>query len=98
MSGGSLDYAQYKLDDIAEMVAVRSRTPLHKAFVKHLRLVGEALHEFEWMASGDTGPGDEVTAIEKILGGKDAANKLQMKELKEELVTLMENARKLIDE
>jgi len=68
MSGGSLDYAQYKVDDIAEAVARRAETPLHRAFAAHLLLVGQALHDLEWVWSGDKSCGDEVAAIQAVIG------------------------------
>lgn len=67
MSGGSLDYAQYKLDEIAEMVAARATTALHRAFAAHLVAVGKALHDLEWVWSCDYGPGDEVEAIRAVV-------------------------------
>ena len=36
-------------------------------FVEHLRLVSDAMHDIEWVDSGDDGPGDEVDALEKVL-------------------------------
>lgn len=71
MSGGSLDYGSHKIDDIASMIASRATTTLHRAFIGHLRKVSEAVHALEWMFSCDTGPGDEVAAIEACLP-KDA--------------------------
>jgi hypothetical protein len=70
MSGGSLDYAEYKINDIADMVASRAKTPLHRAFVKHLRDVAKAAHDLEWVFSCDYGEGDEVEALRKVLNKK----------------------------
>ena len=36
MSGGSLDYACYKIDDIEGAIRAKARTPLHRAFADHL--------------------------------------------------------------
>ena len=47
MSGGSLNYGQYKIDEIADMIFGRSKSQLHKAFAKHLKLVGQAVHDIE---------------------------------------------------
>jgi len=70
MSGGSYDYAFGKVVDMADSLSeVKSRnTPLRRAFAKHLRLVAEAMHDIEWVDSGDCGLGDEVAAIEAVLG------------------------------
>ena len=67
MSGGSLDYACWKVGEIAEHVRERAKTPLHRAFAKHLSAVSQALHDLEWMLSGDTGEGSEIEAIRAVL-------------------------------
>ncbi|HYF55874.1 MAG TPA: hypothetical protein VEA41_16590 [Salinarimonas sp.] len=35
-------------------------------FAELLRLVGRAMHDIEWVDSGDYGPGDEVFAIRQV--------------------------------
>lgn len=67
MSGGSLDYAYSKVNYIADEVERQAKTSLQKAFVKHLRDVSEALHDLEWVWSGDYGEGDEVKALKKVV-------------------------------
>lgn len=59
MSGGSMDYFCYKLDDVSFDLS----TPERRAFKKHLELVSKALHDIEWVDSGDYATGDEVEAI-----------------------------------
>tara|TARA_R110000868_G_scaffold336554_2_gene597462 strand:- start:929 stop:1219 length:291 start_codon:yes stop_codon:yes gene_type:complete len=59
MSGGSMDYLCYKLDDVSFDLS----TPERRAFKKHLELVSKALHDIEWVDSGDYATGDEVEAI-----------------------------------
>jgi hypothetical protein len=98
MSGGSYDYACYKVSQFADDLEVHERkvpeyeadwqvynkaerrwmTPEESApviarvrglrawFVEHLRLVSQAMHDIEWVDSGDYGPGDEVDALEKV--------------------------------
>ena len=78
MSGGSLDYGQFKIDEIRGMIEARATgNSLHLAFAQHLGLVGEAVHELEWLYSGDTVEGDEVEAIEKVLMAKESQIKLK---------------------
>ena len=84
MSGGSLDYAYCKVEDIASSILSRAETPLHKAFAKHLQMVASALHDLEWVWSGDCSPGDEEKSIRKIITRTD------------ELKSATEDARKLI--
>ena len=43
-------------------------TPERKAFNRHLAKVAKALHDIEWVDSGDYGPGDENDAIRACLG------------------------------
>jgi hypothetical protein len=67
MSGGSLDYAHQRLDDIIAAVERRAKTPLHRAFAKHLDKVSKALHDLEWIYSDNYGDGDEVAAIKACI-------------------------------
>lgn len=67
MSGGSLNYVSYKVEDAACEVLRRAETPLHRAFANHLTKVAKALHDIEWMFSCDTSPGDEEEAIRACL-------------------------------
>jgi hypothetical protein len=39
-----------------------------QAFAAHLDKVADALHDIEWVLSGDTSPGDEFEAIDHALG------------------------------
>lgn len=71
MSGGSLDYAYRKVEDAAEMIEGRAETTIHRAFAVHLHKVAAALHDLEWVWSGDKSPGDEVAAIEALLNPSD---------------------------
>lgn len=67
MSGGSYDYLGFKIDEAAGQVAVRRDTPLRRAFAAHLRLVGKAMYDVEWVDSCDSSPGDEDEAIRACL-------------------------------
>ena len=65
MSGGSMNYLYSKLDYDATF---STDTPERRAFRKHLARVAKALHDIEWVDSGDYGPGDENEAIRACLG------------------------------
>lgn len=65
MSGGSMNYLYSKLEYDATF---RTDTPERKAFAKHLQLVVNALHDIEWVDSGDYSLGDENEAIRACLG------------------------------
>ncbi len=74
MSGGSLDYICYKIDDVVDSIEKRATTPLHKAFAEHLKDVAKALHDLEWVFSGDYCDGEEVDAIRKVINKKMELN------------------------
>ena len=65
MSGGSMNYIYSRLEYEATFA---EDTPERRAFAKHLKLVAKALHDIEWVDSGDYGPGDENAAIRACLG------------------------------
>ena len=67
MSGGSLDYVCYKLDDAIDTIEKRATTVLQKAFAKHLKDVAKALHDLEWVYSGDYSEGQEVESLRKVI-------------------------------
>ena len=67
MSGGSMDYLYLRVEDVARDQC-RSPNLERKAFGARLLLVAKALHDIEWVFSGDFGRGDELTSIRKVLG------------------------------
>jgi hypothetical protein len=64
MSGGSMNYLYIKLLSGADFV---QDSPERVAFAEHLKLVAQALHDIEWVDSGDYGLGGEVQAIRACL-------------------------------
>ena len=66
MSGGSLDYVYRKVADAAQTILSRPRNPLHLAFARHLIKVSKALHDLEWVYSGDYSEPDEEEAIRAV--------------------------------
>jgi hypothetical protein len=65
MSGGSMEYLYLKVQDTAEDLQ-QSKCKLRRAFGNHLVKVAKALHDIEWIDSGDGG--DERASIEIVLG------------------------------
>lgn len=59
-----MNYLYSKLEYEANF---REDTPERRAFAKHLKLVAKALHDIEWVESGDYGPGDDAEAIRACL-------------------------------
>lgn len=69
MSGGSMNYLYSTVEYNATF---EQNTPERKAFAAHLALVVQALHDIEWVDSGDYGPGAENAAIMACLNaGKE---------------------------
>jgi hypothetical protein len=66
-----MDYLCFKVGDAAAEIAHRGDRPLHKAFAAHLRKVETALHDLEWVWSGDYGAGDEDAAIQAVIAPGD---------------------------
>lgn len=62
-----MNYLYQRVADAASEIAVREPGALHQAFAAHLKLVADALHDVEWRWSGDTGVGDDVEAIRKVI-------------------------------
>ena len=67
MSGGSMNYLYSKLDYDATFP---TNTPERRAFRQHLVKVAKALHDIEWVDSGDYGTGDENAAIRACLSSE----------------------------
>ncbi len=67
MSGGSLDYICYKIDDAVDTIEKRATTTLQKAFAQHLKDVAKALHDLEWVFSGDYCEGQEIDSLRKVV-------------------------------
>lgn len=66
MSGGAYDYGYQRIEEMADSMG-QGATPLRKRFIDHLRKVARAMHDVEWVDSGDWGEGDENDAIRACL-------------------------------
>ena len=67
MSGGALDYADYRFREVAERL-MRSDVPEYRALAKHIWQLSEVIHEVEWVLSGDSSPGKDIKMIIDLLG------------------------------
>jgi len=67
MSGGSWEYVCYKIEGAADRL-IQSDAPARRALGAALKPFSKALHDIEWVDSGDYAPGIEATAIENALG------------------------------
>lgn len=73
MSGGSLNYLYQKVEEAVDLLEnewAGMGHPLEESIevlAGHLKLVAKAMHDMEWVLSGDYGPGDEVEAVKAML-------------------------------
>jgi hypothetical protein len=67
MSGEAFQGLEYPLYDAIITIMAQNK-PLYTAFAKHLELVKQALHDVNYVISGDTGEGKEVESIKACLG------------------------------
>jgi hypothetical protein len=88
MSGGSMNYLYSKLEWGANF---DTNTPERKAFMAHLVKVAKALHDIEWVDSGDYVPGDENDAIRACIGD-GAAPSAQLEVMRQALDALQQAA------
>lgn len=95
MSGGSWEYLYHRIEEASGRL-IESRDPLRQAFGRHLFLVAQALHDIEWVDSCDYGTGDEMPAIEAVLGPPTKA--LVIAEVIEDAKCVMARLQALIDD
>lgn len=70
MSGGSLNYVYYNVEDAASRLCYERSNPLFVAFGKHLHKVAKALHDVEWVLSSD-GAQDVDASIRAVISPSD---------------------------
>tara|TARA_R110000796_G_C14432950_1_gene421356 strand:- start:436 stop:726 length:291 start_codon:yes stop_codon:yes gene_type:complete len=92
MSGGSLDYLCYKVGEVADQLTDKNNTTLQRAFGEHLKKVEKALHDVEWVFSGDYGTGDDEKAIKEVL--QDSTDQKVLAILKSDAVKLIDELSK----
>ena len=67
MSGGSWDYICYRLEELADSLSTET-DPMRVAMSVKVRELAKAMHDIEWVDSGDYGKGDDTKSIKKFLG------------------------------
>jgi hypothetical protein len=65
MSGGTMGFLYLR---IAAGLQFARNTPERRAFAEHLEKIAKALHDIEWVDSGDWVKGRENAAIQACLG------------------------------
>jgi hypothetical protein len=73
MSGGSWDYAFSHFDGVANRLS-RESDPLRRLLGIRVELIAKALHDIEWVDSGDYNSGDDVAAIKAVLSADLSAD------------------------
>lgn len=89
MSGGSMNYLYSKILD-AEF---NCHTSERIAFKKHLQLIAYALHDIEWVDSGDYSAGDENEAIMRCISKSDV-----LASIREDVKDMLSEASKFLEE
>lgn len=96
MSGGSWDYVYYKVEEAAERLQ-SEKCPHRRVLGDRLKLYAKALHDIEWVDSGDKVRGDEMEAIYRALGdGGHSVDMMALGKLKEDAEELIKEMKKLI--
>lgn len=67
MSGPALEYLEYRLQELGQMVLVKGTRPEHRAFGKKLLKCAEAAIVLGQVLEGDCSPGDELALIRAVL-------------------------------
>jgi hypothetical protein len=71
MSGNDLDYLQYRLQELSELIARKSTCVEHRAFANHLGKCADAAIMLANALGGYCSPGDEIPLIRSILTPAD---------------------------
>lgn len=88
MSGGSWDYFCYKMEEVSDRL-INERNPIRRAFGRKMQLFAAAMHDIEWVDSGDYGRDEDEISIKAALG--DDANAFILYEV-------LKEARRIKDE
>lgn len=75
MSGGSWDYVYQKVAETSERLML-SKCHHRRALGSTLNSYVKALHDIEWVDSGDYGPGDELSSIREAIGKEKILSEL----------------------
>jgi hypothetical protein len=93
MSGGAYEYACFSLRNnfIEEFEKNTNNDPLRIAFLDHLLKVEKAMHDIEWVDSGDKSDGDEHEAIKACLAptGLDETVKATLRDYANNLLAIV---------
>ncbi len=87
MSGGSWDYLTFKMQDAADALK-RSDCPQRRTFGFLMDKCAKAMHDIEWVDSGDKSAGAEFETIQDALAGVD---------MKEVIATFRADLQMMID-
>jgi hypothetical protein len=98
VSGGSWDYVYNKFDETAARL-LNSKDPLRRALGLRISYIANAMHDIEWVDSGDYGEGKEIEAIRKALGKNARSEVLKLviinaENMKRDLEKAIQEARK----
>lgn len=95
MSGGSWEYVYWKVEEVAERLQ-REECPYRRTLGDRLKRYAQALHDIEWVDSGDLGKGGELAAIKTALG--EGAQALVLEKVKDDAGKLIAVMKELMGE
>jgi hypothetical protein len=95
MSGGSWNYMYRTLEEVADRL-MSDKKPLRRAFGEHVAKVANALHDVEWVDSGDSAENDELPSIKAVLG--ENAKALEIEIVKDDARKIIEQLERLLNE
>jgi hypothetical protein len=90
MSGGSWDYITHKFDDVANQLK-SEKDPLRRLMGQRVALLAKAMHDIEWVDSGDYSEGDDLEAINAFLWADSSQN------IRDEIAAVVERTKGDID-
>jgi hypothetical protein len=73
MSGGSWDYITHRIDELADRLQ-SEKDPLRRLMGQRVSLLAKAIHDIEWVDSGDYSEGDDIEAINAFLWDDTSQN------------------------
>ena len=76
MSGGSWSYIGRQLRPVSDRLRLEN-SPLRRVLGRHMELVAEAMHQIEWVDSGDNSSPADTNAIKAVFDDLAATKELE---------------------
>lgn len=76
MSGGSLDYFCWKIENIARKLPRETQNKHFLSIIPHLEKLAIVMHDIEWAIDGDIADDDAIKSIKEFLSPTDILSSL----------------------